>query len=106
MRNSIQPGNVLELTAPGTLSSGDPTMIGDLFCVAITDVASGARGSFAVAGVANLTKDGSAISEGDKLYFDGDDVTTDSDTGSNPQIGNATEDAASEADTVNVRIQN
>ncbi len=108
MLNVIQKGEILQLEAPEALDSGDPIMVGDLFCVAVKDLENGERGSFIVQGVVELPQAGDTIGEGDTLYFDESEgeLTTDDDTGANPRVGHAVEASGSSDPTVKIRIQN
>jgi predicted RecA/RadA family phage recombinase len=56
MKNFIQEGEYLDLTAPYAVSSGGGALVGITFGVAVTDVANGAVGSFATCGVFTMTK--------------------------------------------------
>lgn len=72
MQNYSQPGDVMELTAPYDVESGNPALVGDLVVVATTDIADGDRGQFKTEGVFRLPKlAGQAWpDEGVKVYFD------------------------------------
>jgi predicted RecA/RadA family phage recombinase len=63
MKNFVQEGDYLDITAPAEIESGEGVLIGDLFGVAVTDIANGAKGVLAVKGVysiAKVTSDGGA----------------------------------------------
>ena len=71
MKNYVQPGNTLTLTAPYAVASGDGLLVGSIFGVAAGDAESGATVEAALTGVFDLTKAGSqAWSVGDKVYWD------------------------------------
>ncbi len=71
MKNYVQPGTTLTLTAPYAVTSGDGLLVGSIFGVAAGDAASGATVEAALAGVFDLTKVGSqAWSAGAKVYWD------------------------------------
>lgn len=75
-KNFIQPGNVLNLTAPsGGVVSGDPVLVGaGIFGVVENTAAEDAPMQVKVVGVHKIVKktgSGQAVSEGDKLYWDG-----------------------------------
>ncbi len=72
MKNYIQQGNSLDLPAPYAVSSGGGAIIGSIFGVASTDLASGETGAFQLKGVYSLTKSTAASSggsQGAKAYF-------------------------------------
>jgi len=71
MKNYVQPGITLTLTAPYAVTSGDGLLVGAIFGVAAGDAASGATVEAALTGVFDLTKIGSqAWTVGAKVYWD------------------------------------
>jgi predicted RecA/RadA family phage recombinase len=71
MKNYVQPGATLTLTAPYAVTSGDGLLVGAIFGVATGDAASGATVEAALTGVFDLTKIGSqAWTVGAKVYWD------------------------------------
>ena len=54
MRNFVQPGEVVTVTAPATVKSGDGVLVGSLFGIAATDADQGAEVELAVVGVFDL----------------------------------------------------
>lgn len=68
MRNYVQPGDVVTLSAPYAVSSGDGLLVGALFGVASADAANGAAVEAAVRGVFDLTGTGGAA--GSLVYWD------------------------------------
>ena len=71
MKNYVQPGATLTLTAPYAVTSGDGLLVGSIFGVAAGDAASGATVETALTGVFDLTKIGSqAWTIGAKIYWD------------------------------------
>jgi predicted RecA/RadA family phage recombinase len=106
MNNFIQPGNVLELTAPsGGVTSGTPVQIGQLVVIPAVTAAEGVRFSGQLVGVFTLAKaTGQAWDEGEILYFDaGNDRFTTVATG-NLQAGCAAAAAESADTTGSVRL--
>ena len=72
MKNYIQEGKSLDLAAPYAVSSGGGAIIGSIFGVASTDLASGETGAFQLEGVYALAKSTAASSggsQGAKAYF-------------------------------------
>ena len=102
MRNFIQVGNTISVTAPATVTSGDPVMINDLFGIATSDAASGKPLELLVAGVVRVPATGT-INPGDAVFWDGSAVTTDDATGANPRVGHATTGVLSDG-SANVRL--
>ena len=110
MKNYVQDGKYLDFTAAADVDSGDLVEVGSLHGVAVTDVASGAKGVLAMEGVFTLPKlvgGGDAVAAaGDPVYFSAGSVTGDDDTGSNLLVGYALAAAAQAVATVQVRLSN
>lgn len=71
MKNYVQPGTTLTLTAPYAVTSGDGLLVGSIFGVAAGDAASGATVEATLTGIFDLTKIGSqAWTVGAKVYWD------------------------------------
>ncbi len=71
MRNFVQSGNYLDLTAPRDLASGEGFIIGSIFAIASHAVASGAEVPGCTEGVFDLPKKPAAIfAVGDKVSWD------------------------------------
>lgn len=111
LKNFIQPGNTLTLTAPAALAAGDGFLVGSIFAVAAGAAESGADVEGVLVGVFSLPKatgTGSGWSQGTKLYWDptaagGAKVTATADTDS-VSIGVAAADAADGSATAAVRL--
>jgi len=70
MKNFVQNGCNLELTAPYDRLSGEGALVGRIFGVALHDVLSGAPGVFVTEGVFTLAKTGAqAITEGARVFW-------------------------------------
>jgi predicted RecA/RadA family phage recombinase len=105
MNNYTQPGDVLTLTAPYDVASGGGALVGSIFCVATSAVASGARGEFKTTGVFGLNKTAAqAWTEGQKLYWDNTAKEVTSVSTSNTLIGCATAPAANPSASGSVRL--
>jgi predicted RecA/RadA family phage recombinase len=72
MKNAIQPGDVVELTAPtGGVVSGTGYLIGSLFVIATVTAAEAAKFNAQVTGVVSYAKvSAQAWTEGAKVYWD------------------------------------
>lgn len=90
MKNFIQEGCTLTLTAPYTVVAGAGALVGKFFGVAVNDVSSGAKGEFKMEGVFDLAKDTSTFSDGDPVYWDNTNKCATSTAQSNWLIGVAT----------------
>lgn len=106
MKNLVQIGKTLSLTAPRALSSGDGLLVGSIFGVALTDAENGASVEAALEGVYDLDKAAVAPTEGALAYWDDTNhvVTNTDNSGANPLIGVFTEAAASGDATGRVRL--
>ena len=71
MKNYVQPGETIEVTAPAALSSGDGVLVGTLFGVAQTDAANATQVQISRRGVFTLPKVlAQAWTQGAKIYWD------------------------------------
>lgn len=106
-KNLIQHGDSITWTngTGSAVASGDIVAINDLIGVALTDIAAGASGTVATAGVFEVPAvTGTAISQGAKVYFDeseGHMTTTSTD---NTLAGIAWTAKASAGTVVQVRL--
>lgn len=105
MRNFVQPGRTLTLTAPVDVKSGDGVLIGAIFGVANADAQSGEPVDLDVEGVFSFPKISAlAIAEGDKVYWSAVDKAVNKTASGNTLIGVATTVAANPSATVDVRL--
>jgi predicted RecA/RadA family phage recombinase len=106
MRNFIQPGECITLTAPeGGVVSGRGCKIGQLFVVAANDAAAGAAFSGCVCGVFELPKLGAqAWTEGALVYWDAANARCTTVAAGNLLIGCAVAAAANPSATGIVRL--
>ena len=102
MKNYVQPGNTITLTAPYAVASGDGLLVGSIFGVASGAAALGETVEATLSGVFDITKIGSqAWTAGAKIYWDDTNKRTTNVATSNTLIGVATEAVAGGAgDTV------
>jgi predicted RecA/RadA family phage recombinase len=92
MKNYVQPGNTITLTAPYDVASGDGLLVGAIFGVATGAAVSGDPIEAALVGVFDLTKAGSqAWAVGDKIYWDDTAKEATKTVTSNTLIGVATD---------------
>ena len=76
MKNYVQPGDFVSVTAPAAVVAGAGVLVGSLFGVAINDAASGAPVQIAVQGVFALPKVSAEVwTVGQILYWNGTAVT-------------------------------
>ena len=88
MKNSIQDGEVLALAAPYAVSSGGGALIGAIFGVAVTTLASGDVGNFQLEGVYTLPKaTGAAATLGAKAYWNDTNKNVTATASTNTLIG-------------------
>jgi predicted RecA/RadA family phage recombinase len=107
LKNFIQPGGTVTLTAPSDVSSGAGLLVGSLFGVASGDAASGADVEAVTEGVFDLAKTSAqAWSQGDKVYWDDTNKECTAVAAGNVLIGVAMADAANPTDTGRVLIGN
>lgn len=104
MKNYVQRGDTLSLTAPATLLSGDVVVVGAFIGIAAHDAASGDNVETSLNGVFTLAKAAVAISQGDTLYWVAGSSHVSKTASGNTLIGKATQAAASGDATITVLI--
>lgn len=105
MRNHVQPGNTLTLTAPAEIISGGVVIVGSIIGVANGDAANGAPVDVDVVGVFRLPKVSAlAIAAGDVVYWDSANKLVTKTASGNTKLGVATEVAANPSGNVAVRL--
>lgn len=104
MRNYVQPGDTLTLTAPRALSSGAGLLVGSIFGIATADAASGANVETLTRGVVDLPKAADSVTQGAKLYWDNAAFVVTTTAAGKTQIGVATQAAASGDATARVKL--
>ena len=106
MKNYVQPGNTITLTAPYAVTSGDGLLVGAIFGVAAGTAASGDPVETALEGVYDLKKVASqAWAVGDKIYWDNTAKNTTKTLTSNTLIGVATDVVAGGATELIGRVR-
>ena len=81
MNNFVQPGDVIEITAPtGGVTSGALILVGGIAVVPVKTAAAGERVNAQVTGVVDLSKtEAQAWAEGERVYWDETNTRADSD---------------------------
>lgn len=103
--NYIQEGDVLTLTAPYTVTSGQGVQVGSQFAVALKDTTNATDGEFATSGVWDLAKTSAqAWTVGQKIYWDNNNKRCDTDSTVGILIGVATKVAANPSSTGYVKL--
>jgi len=88
MKNYVQPGATLTLTAPYAVASGAGLLVGSVFGVATGTAALGAPVEAQLRGVFDLAKTaGQAWTQGAKLYWDDTAKAVTTTVGTNKLIG-------------------
>ncbi|MGA3769663.1 DUF2190 family protein [Ralstonia pseudosolanacearum] len=104
MKNYVQQGDTLTLTAPYAVNAGDAVLVGKIFGVAIASIAAGADGEFVTEGVFDLPALGTDTpAQGAVLYWDSANKRLTTTATSNTRVGVAT--AAKAAGVTAVRIK-
>jgi len=101
MKNFVQPGDVITVTAPAAVVSGEGVSIGALFGVAAFDAAQDEDVEIALRGVFDMDKpDGETIDVGDLVYWDSGEKKVTGVEGENRLVGIAVAAAAGGAASV------
>lgn len=105
MRNYVQPGNTLTLTAPAEIVSGGVVVVGSIIGVANGDADNGAPVDVDTVGVFRLPKVAAlAIAAGDVVYWDSAAKLVTKTAASNTKLGVAIESVANPSPNVAVRL--
>lgn len=105
MKNYVQTGDNLTLTAPYAVDSGDGALVGSIFGVCASDAESGDEVDIVTVGVFELPKTSAlAIAIGDKLYWDDTAKVVNKTSSGNTLVGVAVTAAVNPSATVNVRL--
>lgn len=105
MRNYVQPGDTLTLTAPAEIVSGGVVIVGAIIGVANGDAANGAPVDVDTVGVFTLPKVSAlAIAAGDVVYWDAANKLVTKTASGNTKLGVATAAAANPSASVSVRL--
>ena len=106
MKNYVQPGNTITLTAPYAVTSGDGLLVGSIFGVAAGHAEDGETVEAALVGIFDLNKVASqAWSTGDKIYWDNTNKEATKTATANTLIGVATEAVAGGAGDLIGRVR-
>ena len=70
MKNYVQPGGAIDITAPAALTSGQGLLLGNLFGVVEGDAASGTAAVLQTEGVVILKKATGTINAGVRVFWD------------------------------------
>lgn len=109
-QNLVTCGDVFEVTAGGTLTSGQALLMGDMLGVVLGDAVSGQKVSVAVEGVFILPKvasgSGKAIAQGAKVYWvtASSSIDNTDNSAANKHVGYAYVAALTGDTTVQVRL--
>lgn len=110
MKNHVQEGDYIEITAGSNIASGDLVQFGNLHGVAVTDIANGEKGNICLEGIFTLPKltaaAGDACTAGGPVYFSSGSVSGSDSSGSRKLVGHAMAAANQAATTVVVRLFN
>jgi predicted RecA/RadA family phage recombinase len=105
MKNYVQEGSVVTLTAPYNVASGAGAKIGSIIAIACSTIASGVTGEFKTDGVFTVNKTSAqAWTEGLKIYWDDTAKEFTSTSSSNTLCGVAVAAAANPTATGVLRL--
>ena len=105
MKNYVQDGNVLTLTAPYDVASGAGLLVGSIFAVATAAALSGATVEAQITGVVDLAKvSAQAWTVGALIYWDNAAKNATTTASTNKLIGTAAAAAANPSSAGTVRL--
>ena len=103
-KNFVEDGKTVEIVAGANISSGEPVQVGDIFAVALTDIAKGEIGDGMTEGVFMLPKlKTDDMKTGKKVYLKSGKVQL-TNSGSDPLVGVVWADAGTSAEDVPVKL--
>jgi predicted RecA/RadA family phage recombinase len=101
MKNFVQPGDIVTVTAPYDVNSGDGLKVGSLVGIATNKALSGSLAEAKLCGVHDVTKAaGAAWAEGAIIYWDDTAKNFTTTATSNTKVGVAVLPAAASADVI------
>lgn len=108
MKNYVQDGDYITITASADVDAGELVQYGSLHGVAVTDIANGAQGVIALKGVFTLPKltaaSADACTAGGPVYFSSGSVSGSDSSGTRKLVGYSLVAANQAAATVAVRL--
>jgi predicted RecA/RadA family phage recombinase len=107
MKNYVQNGKNVDVTAPYAVASGGGVLVGALFGVAVADIANGETGTICTEGVYTLAKAsgaGTGGAQGAKAYWDNTAKKVTGVAGDNVAIGYFMAAAATADTSATVRL--
>jgi predicted RecA/RadA family phage recombinase len=106
MKNYVQPGDYLTITAGAPITSGSGVLTGAMFGIAATDAANGEEVELAMTGVFDLPKTASqAWTVGAPIYWDASEAECTTTSTDNTLIGLAVLAVGSGADETTGRVR-
>ena len=110
MKNFIQEGENITITAGADITSGQLVQFGNLHGVAVAAIANGATGTISLEGIYTLPKltaaAGDACTAGGPVYFSAGSVSGTDSSGTRKLVGHSMAAANQAATTVDVRLFN
>lgn len=105
MKNFVQRGDVLPLTAPAAVKAGDVVIVGAFAGIAANDAALGEEVECDLVGVFSLAKKtGEAFTQGTAVYWDATAVRATATETGNTRLGTAARTADADALRADVRL--
>ena len=105
MKNFVQEGENITVTAPRDVSAGEGVLVGDIFGIASSDALSGADVVLVRRGVFDHTKlEAQAWTQGAKMYWDNTNFWFTTAASGNKLVGAASEAAANPSTTGRVLL--
>lgn len=102
-KNYVEDGKTITITATAAVKSGDLVQAGDIFVVAVTDIAAGSAGTGIAEGVFSVPKlETDVIEPGKKVYLKDNKVQIEETT--DPYVGVAWDHAGNGDTSVPVKI--
>ena len=106
MKNYVAKGDYIPLISPYARLAGEAAIVGNIFGVAVDDVANGATGQFATEGIFTLPKNVTqAMTQGQRVFWDNTNKNLTTTSTANVCVGCVTAAALAADTTVPLLIE-
>jgi len=105
MKNFVQNGDTIPLTAPYAVAAGAGALVGQLFGIAVNDVANAVVGEFSLTGVYDITAlSTDTPAEGALVYWDNTNKRITTTSAGNSKVGTCVKTKLNGETTCRVRL--
>lgn len=107
MKNYTGSGDIVEVTAPANVVSGQPVLVGLIFGIAVRAASSGQVVPIQITGRVRVNKDTNlVISQGDRVFWDAANAWVDKTAAAQVPVGRALETTINTTPTIEILLGN